>query len=120
MTRERTVIPSRVAEADSSGPLGARSLAQQLARQRRQAYARSHSPTLTRDINSITPTIIETTSLYSSPVTPTNAITIAFAFTTTTTTTISYGDSLLNCPKPPIHLTHRPGWSLANQSNRDW
>ncbi|VDM03547.1 unnamed protein product [Schistocephalus solidus] len=48
----------------------------------------SDTPTLTPGINSITPTIIETTSLYSSPVTPTTA----FAFTTTNTT--SDGDSL--------------------------
>ncbi|VDL91129.1 unnamed protein product [Schistocephalus solidus] len=62
----------------------------------------SDSPTLSPGINSITPTIIETTSLYSTPVTPTTA----FAFTTTTT--ISDGDSLLNCPQ----------WSLANPSYR--
>ncbi|VDL86200.1 unnamed protein product [Schistocephalus solidus] len=43
------------------------------------------SPTLTPGINSITPTIIETTSLYLSPVTPNTATTTAFAFTTTTT-----------------------------------
>ncbi|VDL89031.1 unnamed protein product [Schistocephalus solidus] len=48
----------------------------------------SNSPTLTPGINSITPTIIETTSQYSSPVTPTTA----FAFATTTT--ISDGDSI--------------------------
>ncbi|VDL98654.1 unnamed protein product [Schistocephalus solidus] len=53
------------------------------------------SPTLTPGINSITPTILETTALYSSPVTPTTANTTTFAFTTTT---ISDGDSLLNCP----------------------
>ncbi|VDL97562.1 unnamed protein product [Schistocephalus solidus] len=52
--------------------------------------------TLTPGTNPITPTIIETTSLYSSPVTPTIATTTAF---TTTTTTISDGDSLLNCPQ---------------------
>ncbi|VDL88665.1 unnamed protein product [Schistocephalus solidus] len=40
------------------------------------------SPTLTPGINSITPTIIETTPLYSSPVAPTTATTTAFAFTT--------------------------------------
>ncbi|VDL91453.1 unnamed protein product [Schistocephalus solidus] len=51
----------------------------------------SDSHTLTPGINSITSTIIETTSQNSSPVTPTTA----FAFTTTTT--ISDGDSLLNC-----------------------
>ncbi|VDL95821.1 unnamed protein product [Schistocephalus solidus] len=62
--------------------------------------SKANSPTLTPVINSITPTIIETTSQYSSPVTPTTATTTAFAFTattTTTTTTISDGDSLLNC-----------------------
>ncbi|VDL96797.1 unnamed protein product [Schistocephalus solidus] len=47
----------------------------------------SDSHILTPGIDSITPTIIETTSLYSSPVTPTTAPTTAFAFTTTTTTT---------------------------------
>ncbi|VDL97706.1 unnamed protein product, partial [Schistocephalus solidus] len=36
------------------------------------------TPTLTPGINSITPTIIETTPLYSSPVTPTSATTTAF------------------------------------------
>ncbi|VDM03020.1 unnamed protein product [Schistocephalus solidus] len=55
------------------------------------------SPTLTPGINSITSTVIETTSLYSSPVTPTTATTTAFAFTTTNNT-ISDGDTLLNCP----------------------
>ncbi|VDL96574.1 unnamed protein product [Schistocephalus solidus] len=50
-----------------------------------------HAPTLIPGINSITPTIIETTSLYSSPVTRTTT----FAFTSTT---ISDGDSLLTCP----------------------
>ncbi|VDL94078.1 unnamed protein product [Schistocephalus solidus] len=59
----------------------------------------SDSHTLTPGINSITPTIIETTSLYSSPVTLTKETTTALAFTTTTTTTISDGDSLLNCPQ---------------------
>ncbi|VDM04172.1 unnamed protein product [Schistocephalus solidus] len=57
----------------------------------------SNSPTLTLGINSTTPIIIETTSIYSSPVTPTTATTTAFAFTTTTTTTISDGESLLSC-----------------------
>ncbi|VDL88653.1 unnamed protein product [Schistocephalus solidus] len=46
----------------------------------------SDSPSLTPGISSITPTIIETTSQYSSPV------------TLTTTTTISDGESLLNYP----------------------
>ncbi|VDL96670.1 unnamed protein product [Schistocephalus solidus] len=58
----------------------------------------SDSPTLTPGINSITPTIIETTSIYSLPVTPTNATTTTFAFPTTTNT-ISDGDSFLNCPQ---------------------
>ncbi|VDL93614.1 unnamed protein product [Schistocephalus solidus] len=67
----------------------------------------SDSPTLTPGINSITPTIIETTSQYSSPVTPTTATTTAFTAaaaavttTTTTTTTItSDGGTLVNCPQ---------------------
>ncbi|VDL99181.1 unnamed protein product [Schistocephalus solidus] len=58
----------------------------------------SDSTTLTPGINSITPTIIETTSQYLSPGTPTTATINAFAFTTTTTT-ISDWDSLLNCPQ---------------------
>ncbi|VDL86965.1 unnamed protein product [Schistocephalus solidus] len=53
------------------------------------------SPTLSPGINSITPTVIETTSLYSSSVNPTTATTTAF----TTTTTISDEDSLLNHPQ---------------------
>ncbi|VDL85309.1 unnamed protein product, partial [Schistocephalus solidus] len=52
----------------------------------------SDSPTLTPGINSINPTIIETTSQYSARVTPTATT------TATTTTTISDGDTLLNCP----------------------
>ncbi|VDL88489.1 unnamed protein product [Schistocephalus solidus] len=52
----------------------------------------SNSPTLTPGINSITPTIMETTFQYSSPV----------IFTTATTT------------------THWPGRSLANPSYRVW
>ncbi|VDL78356.1 unnamed protein product [Schistocephalus solidus] len=64
----------------------------------------SDSPTLTPGINSITPTIIETTSQYSSPVTPTTA----FAFTTTTTsTTTSDGDSLPNSPQCDRIFTSR-------------
>ncbi|VDL89943.1 unnamed protein product [Schistocephalus solidus] len=55
------------------------------------------SPTLTPGINSITPIIIETTSEYSSPVTPITVITTNFAFTTTAT--ISDWGSLLNCPQ---------------------
>ncbi|VDL86381.1 unnamed protein product [Schistocephalus solidus] len=54
--------------------------------------------------------IIETTSQYSSPVTPTIATTTAFSFTsTTTTTTISDGDSLLNCPQCDHTFTSRIG-----------
>ncbi|VDM06401.1 unnamed protein product, partial [Schistocephalus solidus] len=44
----------------------------------------SDSPTLTRGINSITPTIIETTSIYSSPVTPTTAQVLVNSSTCTT------------------------------------
>ncbi|VDL99631.1 unnamed protein product [Schistocephalus solidus] len=58
--------------------------------------SRSGTGALQGGINSITPTIIETTSLYSSPVTTTTVTTNAF---NTTTTTISDGDSLLNCPQ---------------------
>ncbi|VDL90296.1 unnamed protein product [Schistocephalus solidus] len=50
----------------------------------------SDSPNLTPGINSITPTIIETTSQYSSPVTSTTAA-------AATTTTISDEDSFLTC-----------------------
>ncbi|VDL95824.1 unnamed protein product [Schistocephalus solidus] len=45
----------------------------------------SDSPTLTSGINSIAPTIIETTSLYSLLVTPTTATTTVFTFNNTTT-----------------------------------
>ncbi|VDL85581.1 unnamed protein product [Schistocephalus solidus] len=48
----------------------------------------SDSPNLTPGINSITPTTIENTFQYPSPVTPTTAA----------TTTTSDGNSLLNCP----------------------
>ncbi|VDL87587.1 unnamed protein product [Schistocephalus solidus] len=62
----------------------------------------SDSPTLTPGIHSITPTIIETTSQYSSTVT----------FTTTTaataTNTIRDGDSLLNCPHCELTGVTRP------------
>ncbi|VDM02920.1 unnamed protein product [Schistocephalus solidus] len=75
------------------------------------ANSPSDSPYLTPGINSITPTIIETTSLYSSPVTPTTTIPTAFTFntTTTTTTTSSEGDSLLNCPQCDRTFTTRIG-----------
>ncbi|VDM03229.1 unnamed protein product [Schistocephalus solidus] len=56
----------------------------------------SDSPKLTPGINSLNPTIIETTSLFSSPVTPT-ATTTAVVFTTKTA--IRDGDSLLYCPQ---------------------
>ncbi|VDL89083.1 unnamed protein product [Schistocephalus solidus] len=70
----------------------------------------SDSPTLIPDINSITPTIIETTSLFSSPVTLTIATTTAFVFThTTTTTSTRNGDSLLNCPQCNRTFTSRIG-----------
>ncbi|VDL96401.1 unnamed protein product [Schistocephalus solidus] len=58
----------------------------------------SDFPTLTPGINSITPTIIETTPQYSSPVTPTNA-----------TTTTSDGDALLNYPHCDRTFTSRIG-----------
>ncbi|VDM00126.1 unnamed protein product [Schistocephalus solidus] len=73
----------------------------------------SDSSTLIPGINSITPTIIETTFQYSSPVTSTTVTTTAFAFTTstttTTTTTTSDGDSLLNCPQCDCTFTSRIG-----------
>ncbi|VDM04569.1 unnamed protein product [Schistocephalus solidus] len=75
--------------------------------------APSDSPTLIPGINSITPTIIETTSQYSSPETPTTATTTAFAFTITTT--ISDGDSLLNYPQRDRKFTSRI--SLARNFN---
>ncbi|VDM02380.1 unnamed protein product [Schistocephalus solidus] len=50
----------------------------------------SDFPTLTSSINSITTPIMETTSLFSSPVTPFTATTLAFAFNTTTTTNNNY------------------------------
>ncbi|VDM05655.1 unnamed protein product [Schistocephalus solidus] len=61
----------------------------------------SDSPTVIPSINSIAPTIIQTTSQYSSPVTPTTDF--------TTTTTISDGDSLLNCPQCDRTFTSRIG-----------
>ncbi|VDM05863.1 unnamed protein product [Schistocephalus solidus] len=57
----------------------------------------SDSPTLTLGINSITPTILETTFQYSSPITPTTATTTAATAVTTTVT--RDGDFLLNCPQ---------------------
>ncbi|VDM04298.1 unnamed protein product, partial [Schistocephalus solidus] len=67
------------------------------------------SPTLTPGINSITSTIIETTSQYSSPVTPITATTTAFAFAFATTTTTSDGDFLLNSPQCDCTFTSRIG-----------
>ncbi|VDL83352.1 unnamed protein product [Schistocephalus solidus] len=58
------------------------------------------SATLTPGINSISRTIIETTSQYASPVTHTTAF---------TTTTISNGDSLLNCSQCDRTFTSRIG-----------
>uniref|UniRef100_A0A183S875 C2H2-type domain-containing protein n=1 Tax=Schistocephalus solidus TaxID=70667 RepID=A0A183S875_SCHSO len=66
----------------------------------------SDSLTLTPGINSITPTIIETKSIYSSPVNPTTATTTAFAFNTTTTT-ISDGESLRSCTQCDRTFTAR-------------
>ncbi|VDL93781.1 unnamed protein product [Schistocephalus solidus] len=63
------------------------------------------STTLTPGINSITPTIIESTSQYSSPVTPNTVTTTAV----TTSTTISDGDSLLSCPQCDRTFTSRIG-----------
>ncbi|VDL88747.1 unnamed protein product [Schistocephalus solidus] len=68
-------------------------------------------------INSITPTIIETTSLYSSPVTPTTATTTA-AVADTATTTTSDGDSLLNCPQCDCTFTSRIGLASNLQVHR--
>ncbi|VDL88918.1 unnamed protein product [Schistocephalus solidus] len=68
----------------------------------------SDSPTLTSGINSITPTIMETTSLYSSPVCTTTVTTTTFAFTTITTT-ISDLDSLLICAQCNRTFTSRIG-----------
>ncbi|VDM01924.1 unnamed protein product [Schistocephalus solidus] len=58
-------------------------------------------------LTSISPTIIETISLYSSPVAPITATTTTFAFTTTTT--ISNRNSLLNCPQCDRTFTSRIG-----------
>ncbi|VDL85494.1 unnamed protein product [Schistocephalus solidus] len=63
------------------------------------ANSLSGSPTLTPGINSRTLIVIETTSQYSSPVTPTIA--------NTTTTTTSDGDCLLNCPQCDRTFTSR-------------
>ncbi|VDL90915.1 unnamed protein product [Schistocephalus solidus] len=66
------------------------------------------SPTLTPGINFITPTIIQTTSIYSSPVTPTTATTTAFTLTTTTITTITPSSRLNNeesCSHLPLYAT---------------
>ncbi|VDM00555.1 unnamed protein product [Schistocephalus solidus] len=63
----------------------------------------SDSSSFTPGISSITPTIIGTTSQYSSPVIPTTTT------DTYATTTISDGDSLLNCPHCNRTLTSRIG-----------
>ncbi|VDM03497.1 unnamed protein product, partial [Schistocephalus solidus] len=73
------------------------------------ANPHSDSPTLTPGINSITHTIIVTTSIYSSPVTPTTTTTTAFAFTTNTTTTISDGESLQSITQCERTFTSRIG-----------
>ncbi|VDL89375.1 unnamed protein product [Schistocephalus solidus] len=52
--------------------------------------------------------LLQTTSLYSSPVSPTTAATPAFGFTTSITTA-SDGDSLLNCPQCDRTFTSRIG-----------
>ncbi|VDL88772.1 unnamed protein product [Schistocephalus solidus] len=59
------------------------------------------SPTPTPCTNSTTPTIIEITSQYSLPVTPTAAATV--------TTITSDADSLLNCPQCDRTFTSRIG-----------
>ncbi|VDM05140.1 unnamed protein product [Schistocephalus solidus] len=64
----------------------------QLLRQLLPTLLRTSSPNLTPGTNSITPTIIETTSYYSSPVSPTTTTTTSAA-----TTTSSDGNSLLYC-----------------------
>ncbi|VDM01359.1 unnamed protein product [Schistocephalus solidus] len=64
-------------------------------------------PALTPGINSINPTIIETTSQYSLPVTLTSETTTAFAIITTTT--ISDGDFLLSCRQCDRTLPSRSG-----------
>ncbi|VDL96168.1 unnamed protein product [Schistocephalus solidus] len=61
----------------------------------------SDSPTLTPGIFSITPTIIEIISQYSSPV--------SFTTTAAATTTICDADSLLNCPHCDRTFTSRIG-----------
>ncbi|VDL91698.1 unnamed protein product [Schistocephalus solidus] len=63
----------------------------------------SDSPTLTPGINSITPTIIETTSQCSARVAHTTTT------TATTTTSIIDGDALLNCPQGNRTFTSRIG-----------
>ncbi|VDL88808.1 unnamed protein product [Schistocephalus solidus] len=71
------------------------------------SYSANSSPdshTLTPGIISITSIIIETISLYSSPVAPTSATTTAAA-----TTTISDGESLLSCPQCDCTFTSRIG-----------
>ncbi|VDL96143.1 unnamed protein product [Schistocephalus solidus] len=62
-------------------------------------------PSLIPGISSTTPTIIETTSQYSSPVTSTTTA-------TTAATTTSDGDSLLNCPRCDRIFTSRTSLHL--------
>ncbi|VDL93243.1 unnamed protein product [Schistocephalus solidus] len=69
------------------------------------ARTSSNSTSLAAGISSISPTLIKTTSQYSSPVTPTTATITAFAFTTTTT--ISDGDAPLNWPQCDRTFTSR-------------
>ncbi|VDL97638.1 unnamed protein product [Schistocephalus solidus] len=72
----------------------------------------SDSHTLPPGINSITSTIIETTSLDSSPVTPTTATTTAFAFafaaTVTTTSDGNLSNTVLNATAPPSPSLPQP------------
>ncbi|VDL98052.1 unnamed protein product [Schistocephalus solidus] len=71
------------------------------------------SSNLIHGINSITPTIIETTSQYSVPVTPTTA--------TAAATTINDGNSLLNCPHCDRKFTSRIGLVVHLRIHRtDW
>ncbi|VDM02248.1 unnamed protein product [Schistocephalus solidus] len=72
----------------------------------------SDSPTHIHGINSITLTIIETTSRYSSPGTPYTATTTAFVAAAVT--------PKLSSIRPHIQLKHQPGQSLTNPSYRDW
>uniref|UniRef100_A0A183TH17 C2H2-type domain-containing protein n=1 Tax=Schistocephalus solidus TaxID=70667 RepID=A0A183TH17_SCHSO len=72
-------------------------------------------PSLTPGINSITSNIKETTSQYSSPVTPTTATIPTFAFTTTTTP-ISDRALFLTVLNAKAHLPHASVWSVTGKS----